>query len=72
MGLTNAEKQAAYRARYAANKERVAELEAEVAKLQALRRRDLRRLKALVKLYRVDTKMTRAIFDAADKQAGEG
>jgi multidrug resistance efflux pump len=35
MGLTNAEKQAAYRARYAENKKRVAELEAEVEQLKA-------------------------------------
>ena len=34
MALSNAEKQAAYRARYAANKDRVAELEAEVARLK--------------------------------------
>jgi cell division protein FtsB len=35
MGLTNAEKQAAYRARYAEYKARVVELEAEVAELRA-------------------------------------
>jgi hypothetical protein len=35
MGLTNAEKQAAWRARQAANKARVAELEAEVVRLRA-------------------------------------
>src|SRR5688572_21947835 len=34
MGLSNAEKQAAWRARQAANKARVAELEAEVARLK--------------------------------------
>ena len=35
MGMTNTEKQAAWRARQAANKARVAELEAEVERLKA-------------------------------------
>jgi hypothetical protein len=57
MGMTNAEKQAAYRERYAANKVRVAELEAEVARLKA----------RIAELERVGTERRKAKPEPAPK-----
>jgi hypothetical protein len=63
----NAAAQARWREKRNALAKRAEELEAEVAKLRALQRRDRRRLAALVKLHRIDEDTMRAIFEAADK-----